>query len=368
LGIAFELNLIYYNTSMEAAINCVFHLRTSESIKLRGLVEVLTPVLVEGGLSFTATGVSVRGLNTILLADVVLESDKLDEYHCAVDTQVSIAYETLASCLASAGQGEDVVIQATRASLDSAVPYISVFLVGDAHTFQFKVTLLALEVERLEIPDHRFAVSVRVAAPAFARVLRACDRRGTAVQVVTRVKDDKNYLIVFCEGDDADLVYSVQYEPSDASVDQECLKLDRYNLRYLSLACKATGLSNDVTLYLAHDFVLALRYSIGGIGTITFCLAPLGEKATSVPDIGAMPVRMHRPSPDDAADAPAMPNDADGAPEAVASPVKIRRKRKRRAKAADAPCFSSTNMPANDREWTVNDLGKIGSMTKDLCI
>ncbi len=54
---------------------------------------------------------------------------------------------------------------------------------------------------------------------------------------------------------------------------QSCLKRERYSVKYLLLIAKATSMSTSVTLLLAKDYVLVLRYKVGTLGNITFCLA-----------------------------------------------------------------------------------------------
>jgi hypothetical protein len=95
---------------------------------------------------------------------------------------------------------------------------------------------------------------------------------------------DENYIIFITQGDEASLNVHMKFQVDPKTwEDNSCLKMDCYALKYLTLITKATSLSAYVTLYLAKSFVLAVRYSIGTIGEITFCLAPQIDESEYTP-------------------------------------------------------------------------------------
>lgn len=282
---------------MQRPDDCLVHLRTTESVKIRALFETLNPILVEGSVEFNQKGMTVKGVNMIILCDLIVRADDVEDYVCTEDQHVSINFNTLYTCLCSVGQDEAICFQVTRESADATVPYMSVFIINntkdDEYVFAFQVTLLALTKENFEVPDTNFQSVVSIPSVSFQRVLRCCDKRGDSVQICTRTQSPTdNYIIFSTDGDDANLRFHMKFRPesTDTWTDNSCLKMERYSLKYLLLITKATSLSNFVTLYLANDFVLAVRYSIGTIGEITFCLAPLVDKSTTIPPL-VVPVR-----------------------------------------------------------------------------
>lgn len=270
---------------MENPEDCLVHLKTASSTKLRCLFETLSPILNEGSLVFSTAGLTVRGINVVLLVDVQIDAEGVDEYLCqGGPRRVCVAFSTLHSCLCSATADETVCIQVTQTGLDAPCPYISVFLVGEngQYVFSFQISLLAIDDNTFEVPDSSFQTVVCVPSQNFQRVLRCAERRGNAMQVFTKHIDGVNYIVFATDGDEATLVFSLRFEGDQK---EECLKLDRYSLKYLLLVAKATSLSSYVTVFLKKDFVLGIKYKVGTIGTATFCLAPLVDKATSFPEI-----------------------------------------------------------------------------------
>ena len=270
---------------------CLLHLRTTQSVKIRTLVETINPILVEGSINFDENGMHLSGINQIILCDFTIRAKDVEEYHCHSPQQISINFEVLYSCMSSVSQDESICLQITRESMDCPVPYLSVFIINgcneNEYIFHFKVTLLALAKEVFDIPETNFTSVVSIPSQSFHRVLRACDKRGSNVQVCTRYQSkSNNYVIFHTRGDESDLTYHMKmFVPDDPWIDKTCLKMDRYSLKYLLLISKATSMSTHVTLFLAPDFVLAVKYNIGTIGSVTFCLAPLVDKSDFIPPL-----------------------------------------------------------------------------------
>jgi proliferating cell nuclear antigen PCNA len=277
---------------MQRPAQCLVHLRSTEGVKFRALIETITPILVEGNVEFTELGMSIKGVNLIILLDMLIRANDVEDYVCNEKQRISINFLTLYTCLSSVGQDEAVCFQITEESKNACIPYMSVFIINNSdeeeYVFTFKVTLLALEKEDFEVPTTKFQSVVSIPSASFQRVLRCCEKRGNYVQICTRnQKENENYIIFATDGDDADLMYYTKFQVDPKTwEDRTCVKMDRYCLKYLMLITKATSLSSYVTLYLAHNFPLAIRYNIGTIGEIMFCLAPhVDESKFSPPKI-----------------------------------------------------------------------------------
>lgn len=360
---------------MEDPDQCLVHLRTSESVKARLLMEALQPILMEGSICFDKKGMHIRGLNRLLLVDTSIFGDRIDEYFYnrpnVEQTKVFVSFATLHSCLSSVSSDESLVIQLTKESMEASIPYINVFLVSagaQSAIFSFRVTLLALSEDSFEIPDSNFERAVCIPSQSFQRVLRCCEKRGSDIQILTRTSDGVHSIIFATNGDDADLVIGMNFE---AECDQTCLKKDRYLLKYLLLVAKATALSSFVTLYLKPDYVLAVKYHIGTIGEATFCLAPMFEKAEALPSMYApvsCPAEEEQQAPK-ADDAAAPDPEPEPAPEEEPEPAPKRPiKRRRKALGKEVKPFSATNMVAGaDRSsGGPGTLESLGFLTKGL--
>lgn len=314
---------------MQDPADCLVHVKTSEGVKLRTVFETINPILVEGSVTFTKRGMSIKAVNILILCDMLIEASKVEEYVCVEDQRVSINFNTFYSCISSVGQDDTVCMQLTEEGLNAVVPYISLFVINrsadDEYIFSYRVTMLALVVEDFDVPDTTFDAVVSIPSSSFQRVLRNCEKRGSHVQICTATcqpatphgaptsASDVHYIIFATDGDDASLTFHMRLRPEDierptdaknrdaavgASLggndavsgatcrrDVACMKQELYSLKHLLLLTKATHLGAYVTLYLAHDFVLGVKYNIGTIGYITFCVVPHCDKSETLPPI-----------------------------------------------------------------------------------
>lgn len=281
---------------MEVPEKCLVHMRTTESVKIRTLFETLYPILLEGTVNFDEKGMSIKGLNIILLADMLIRADDVEDYVCNEDVSVCINFKMLWRCISAVAQDEAIAFQVTEASHTASVPYLSVFIINnsgdDEYVYAFKVVELALEPEPFEVPSADFKSVVAIPSNCFARALACCEKQGEKVQIVSRYQSQKeNYVIFRTKGDMSSVSFHMNFQVDAGEwKDNTCLKLDLYSLKYLRLITKATNLSSFVQLYLAENFVLGIRYNIGTIGSITFCLAPSVERADDAPP-EVVPVR-----------------------------------------------------------------------------
>lgn len=237
-------------------------------------------MLVEGGIRFNKEGMSVLGVNTIIMVDMKINSHAV-EYICTEDVEVFINFNTLVRCLASMSQDDSLCIQITQAGYNASTPYMSVYIINNSDNtsvFSYKVSLLALTRDDIDVPATEFTSVVKIPSEKFQRVLRACSNHGSYVQVcVGNQTEDDNYLFFHATGDEVSVMFYMNYEVGEGKwikSTPENTKRDRYSLKYLSGIAKAGSNSTDVTIYLKDHFVLAVRYTIGVVGEITFCLSP----------------------------------------------------------------------------------------------
>ena len=271
---------------MQRPEDCIVHMRTNASIPLRVLMDTIHPILMDGTLMFDETGMQIKGMNTIILCQAKVE---VADYVCKQQEKISISFSSLHSCLSSIAQDEDVCFQLTDYSMNCVCPFMGVYIINTAKdqdsVFSFQLPLLALDEEDFDVPNENFPSTVSIPSTIFNRVLRCCDKRGELVQIVTRNQDkDSNFVIIRTSGDDASLNFHLRFQvDEDEWTDSSCLKLDLYSLKYLLLITKATALSGYVTLFLKKRYPLVIKYNIGTVGELMFCLSPQVDESPDVP-------------------------------------------------------------------------------------
>lgn len=266
---------------------CIVHMSTIEPVPFAQTFVTIAPILVEGSLHFTKDGLFIKGVNNIILCDMVI--DNVEAYCCVEDTQVYVNLNSVCGCISAVTQDEVIVFQITKESMSAGIPFLAVFIVNrnDGYVFSFEVPQLALEYDDFEVPKTNFEHVISIPSDKFQRVLRTCARsaRGQYVQICTRNQGpDDTYIVFNTVGDDSSMMFYMRYQIAESEWKEgSCNKQDLYSLKYLMLIAKGAPVSNCVTLYLAPEFVLAVAYNIGTIGKITFCLAPRMETSDFLP-------------------------------------------------------------------------------------
>jgi len=60
--------------------------------------------------------------------------------------------------------------------------------------------------------------------------------------------------------------------------DENMIFIGRYNLKYLNLFCKASGLCPTIEIYIKEGYPIILTYSVASLGDIRFLLSPMTKE------------------------------------------------------------------------------------------
>eukprot|EP00455_Lapot_gusevi_P022735 TRINITY_DN2369_c0_g1_i10.p1 TRINITY_DN2369_c0_g1~~TRINITY_DN2369_c0_g1_i10.p1 ORF type:complete len:325 (+),score=34.83 TRINITY_DN2369_c0_g1_i10:466-1440(+) len=285
---------------MEKPQDCIVHFCTTQSVKLRILFETLNPLLVEGNIIFSPTGMRLSTMSSMVYCFLRLDADKIESYHCKEETVLGVNFEHMFSYLKDCNQSDVICFQVTEASLSKPVPEFNIYISNheEQYIYEYQCKLIHIEEKIWASPPRDIDRIVTMPASSFQRILRCCIKQGDHVQIMADGGGvHGNYIYFVTKGDNVVLRITCGYassgdkqsanpadpgfEPLSGStyLDQPCDKRDRYSLKYLSLITKATNMSANVRLYLASDYVLIVSYNVGTLGSIYFCLVGSDEES-----------------------------------------------------------------------------------------
>ena len=265
---------------------------TSQGVKLRCLFETLSPLLVEGGIEFSKDGVRIKGASKLAFASVTIPADQdtsLSTYffspYLKKSIQVGVAFDSLSSSLSATGPHDAVEFLVLESELnDSKRPSISVRVFNSelGYSYSFKVYLLMIQQPETPKIEKVFQKVVSLPSSQLQKSLRCALKRGAEAQIYTRVsKKGENFIFLRTEGTEASMNHSQSFQDKNK---QECLKKEKYSLKYLLLLSKATNLSSCVSIFLcANDDMIYLSYRVGTVGKVLFGLKSIGEDAKDCP-------------------------------------------------------------------------------------
>ena len=278
---------------MEKPQDCIVHFRTSQTIKLRVLMDTLHPILGDANLHFDSKGINMTTVSDVMV--VQLHLDHFEEYNCNGKYTVGVNFQELHNCLKRATTHDTVVFQLTVAQFQSIHPTYTLFIINDEEDtiYQFSIRMLHIEALTQVLPASVFQTFIDLPSTKFLRILRCCEEQGDKIRILSKRNPvtNTNYCYFITDGDLKSVQIRVAFDMNKTDVDRgtsstarqhdmivckfcgDCPNRDFYALKYLTQIAKATNMSKNVRIYLAQCEFLTIRYSIGTLGTVTFSVA-----------------------------------------------------------------------------------------------
>jgi proliferating cell nuclear antigen len=239
--------------------------KTIQASAVKSAFEVLKDILNDVNVYFTKKGVQVLTLDTarVALVDMFLDADNFEEYYCEADMVAGINVTNMFKLLKFISNNDTLTVEInSREYLDIRIENT----IKRTDT-RFKLKLLDINEDQIEVPDIKMAVVTTMQSIDFQRICR--DMNNLAVDLeITR---NNTQFIIKCEGDFANQETVIECI-DDGSFDGELQ--GRYSLKYLNLFTKATGMCASVQIMQEEDSrFLVLRYSVANLGELKFYLA-----------------------------------------------------------------------------------------------
>lgn len=237
--------------------------RTVQTGTLRTLFDALKEMFNDVNITFTSTGMKVVSMDSshVVLMDLILEAKNFDYYECSRSYTVGLNMPDLYKILKIIDNTDQIGFLLDDEDLDKLTVESTNTETG--HETRMKLKLLDIDQEHLEIPDKVFNTMVPISSVEFQRIVR--DLNTLAETVV--IKTSPEFLVFeFC-GD-----LHEGYRKIPVTCEQEYS--EEFSLTWLSRFSKASNLCSTVEILLEESFPLFVKYEVGSLGTIVFCLAP----------------------------------------------------------------------------------------------
>jgi proliferating cell nuclear antigen len=245
--------------------------KTVQSTAFKTAFEVLKDILNDVNIVFTRNSIRITTLDTArsALVDVTLESENFEEYEYTSDKSqivVGINVTNMFKLLKTITNNDTLSITIT----DSEFLHILISNSGKKCSTSFKLKLLDISEDIIELPDVDMSVITTIQSLDFQRLCRDMSNVGTDIEI----KRYKNTLKVICNGDFAS-------QETEIEVAQEVDKVYEglYSLKYLNLFTKATNMCSFLQLLQEEENkFLLLKYNVASLGSMSFYLASKTEE------------------------------------------------------------------------------------------
>ncbi|KAK9376146.1 proliferating cell nuclear antigen, N-terminal domain-containing protein [Lipomyces chichibuensis] len=238
------------------------------------VVEAVRELVQDCNFDCTENGLALQAMDTshVSLVSLLLTADGFSEYRCDRNLALGINLVSLTKIL-RCGNNEDILTLEAGDSADSLV--VRFENTQQDRMSEYALKLMDIDQEHLGIPETEYAASITMPSTEFQRICR--DMQSISESIT--IDCTKGGVRFTCEGDIGN--GSVTLKPnSSADKPELCTKIDlsepvslTLSTKYLLNFCKATGLSQQVTLKLADENPILVEYPLSA-GHLRFYLAP----------------------------------------------------------------------------------------------
>lgn len=258
------------------ASNYLFEIRTIKSGAIKTLIEALKEIIPQGGnLIFDESGIKLLSMDTshVILIHLRLDAENFEYYHCPNKHLVGVNMTNFFKLIKT--MSNDDTITLFLENEDDNKLGIKIENATKQTKTVYKMSLLDLDEENLQIPSTTFTSVINIPSADFQKI---CRDMGSIAEYM-EIKSIDNQLIFNCNGQFATQETSIM-ENGNGSLsfiknnDPNEIFQGVFSLKNLILFTKCTNLCVSIELYLKNDYPLIVNYNVASLGEIRLCLAP----------------------------------------------------------------------------------------------
>jgi len=270
--------------SSELQSRYILELKTVQSSIFRIMVEALKEILPDTNIEFNSAGMRIITMDSshTVLVHLRLEGSRFEHYHCPEKIIVGLNMLNLFKLVKTMSNNETLTLCIEKTDPSRLCIRIEN---GEKNTVTtFKLNLLDLDEEEIEVPPAKFSSVINIPSNDFQKICRDMSNLSHLMEI----KSVNNQLIYTCHGDFAQQETIMGENTSHGITYVEKQKQYQviqgvFSLKHLVLFTKCTNLCNSIQMFLENDYPLIVAYQVGSLGEIKFCLAPKKTTPSDIP-------------------------------------------------------------------------------------
>jgi proliferating cell nuclear antigen len=242
---------------------CV-HLKTIQASAFRSVFEVLKDIINDVNVYFTEEGIRILTIDTahVTLVHMNLAAENFEEYECSVRVVAGMNMANMFKLLKSVSGQDTLTID-----IDGR-DYMQIKIENSSKKSftSFKLKLLDINEDELEVPDIPMDVITTIPAVDFQKIVRDMSNLSQDMSIIRY----GNILELSCSGDFADQTTRIEYPESVNRVGNV------YSLKYINMYTRATSMCSSVQILqnsTSEEIPIIFRYTIANLGDLKFYLA-----------------------------------------------------------------------------------------------
>ena len=255
----------------------IFNVKTVQSGAFRILIESLKEILTDTNIIFDKTGIKLIATDNsqIVLIHMKLYSENFEYFYCEKKTTIGINVMNMFKLIKTMNNNDTLTLFIEKDNPNRLG--IKVNNIEKNVQTLFKMNLLDISDEELNIPPAKFETELTLPSSDFQKIIRDMTNIGENIEI----KSVGNSLILNCEGDFANqetILSETQNGLNFSKSTELSLPIQGiFSLKYLCLFTKCTNLCNLIHMYIKNDYPLVIKYDVANLGHIKLCLSPNTE-------------------------------------------------------------------------------------------
>lgn len=240
------------------------HLKTIQASAFKAVFEVLKDIINDVNVYFTEEGIRILTIDTahVTLVHMNLSAENFEEYECNENIVAGMNMANMFKLLKSVSSQDTLTIDIEGRD------YMRIQIENSAkRSFTaFKLKLLDINEDELEVPDIQMDVITTIPSVDFQKITRDMGNLSSEMTIVR----DGHILEVSCKGDFADQITRIEYPEKVKRVG------NTYSLKYINMYTRATSMCSSVQILqdsTSDQIPIIFRYTIANLGDLKFYLA-----------------------------------------------------------------------------------------------
>lgn len=252
-------------------------MKTVQSNAIKTLFEVQKDLLTDVNITFDEHGMQMLAMDgaRVALVHIKLNATDIEQYTCSQRYTIGVNLTALYKLLRSIGNNDTVCFEIFDSALDTLVLTLENLDKNCVTTYKLK--LLDIDEEPLNIPDVQFDSVISMPSVDFARYCRDMKDISDSVEIHT----SKNELTLDCVGEFASCCMHIGETQNGVSFEGREEVRGNFSLKYLTVFSKSMNLSNYVEVFLKNKYPAILDFNVASLGHVKYCLAPKVSEETS---------------------------------------------------------------------------------------
>ena len=252
----------------------LLEIKTVQTNAIKVLIEALKELLTDTNVEFDESGMKIVSMNSTktVLVHLKLKANKFDKYFCKNRIIVGISMINFFKLIKTITNNDTLSLYIDESNQN--ILGIQIENGEKRSVTNYKLNLMDLNEERIEIPPAEFDSIITMPSSDFQKICRDMHNLSDTIEI----KSVGSQLIFSCKGDFVEqetklgqTAEGVNFVKNNDGTD---IIQGYYNLKDLVFFAKCTNLCNTIELYMKNNFPIVITFSVGNLGTLKLALAP----------------------------------------------------------------------------------------------